>query len=98
MNEQRILKVLLSPHISEKSTLANTNNQYVFKVLKDATKPEVKAAVEKLFKVKVVSVQVVNQKPQKMRFGKIEGFKKAWKKAYVRLAEGSEIDFTGAQA
>jgi large subunit ribosomal protein L23 len=98
MNEQRILKVLLSPHISEKSTLANERNQYAFKVSTDATKPEIKAAVEKLFNVTVNSVQVVNNKPKKVRFGRIEGKRKAWKKAYVRVAEGSQIDFTGAQA
>lgn len=98
MNEQRILTVLLSPHISEKSTVANENNQYVFKVVKDATKPEIKQAVEKLFNVKVAAVQVVNLKPKKVRFKRTEGTRKAWKKAYVRLAVGSEIDFIGAQA
>ncbi len=98
MNEQRMLKVLLSPYISEKSTLANSKNQYVFKVAKDATKPEIKEAVEKLLKVNVVSVQIVNMKPIKVRFGRIEGVVKAWKKAYVRIAAGSEIDFTGIQA
>lgn len=98
MNEQRIMKVLLSPHISEKSTIASESNQYVFKVLRDATKPEIKQAVEKLFNVKVLSVNVVNSKPLKVRFGKTEGVRKAWKKAYVKLAAGSEIDFTGAQA
>lgn len=98
MNEQRILKILLSPLLSEKSTLANANNQYVFQVATDATKPEIKIAVEKLFAVKVMSVQVVNMKPKNVRFGRIEGKRKAWKKAYVRLAEGNEIDFTGAQA
>lgn len=97
MNEQKCLTVLLSPHLSEKSTAVNEQNQYVFKVQKAATKPEIKAAVEKLFNVKVKSVQVVNQKPRKTRFGKIEGTQKAWKKAYIRLNEGSEIDFTGAQ-
>ncbi|MBA2654462.1 MAG: 50S ribosomal protein L23 [Gammaproteobacteria bacterium] len=98
MNEQRILKVLLSPHISEKSTIANENNQYVFKVIKDSTKPEIKQAIEKLFNVKVVSVQVVNLKPKKVQFKRMEGTRKAWKKAYVRLADGSQIDFTGGQA
>lgn len=98
MNEQRLLVIILGPLVSEKSTAANSANQYVFKVKKDATKPEIKQAVEHLFNVKVVSVQVVNLKPQKVRFGKIEGMRKAWKKAYVRLAEGSNIDFTGAQA
>lgn len=98
MIEQRILKVLLSPIISEKSTLANEKNQYVFKVATDSTKPEIKMAVEKLFNVKVVSVQVVNIKPKNVRFGRIEGKRKAWKKAYVRLTADSEIDFTGAEA
>lgn len=98
MNEQKLLKVLLSPLLSEKSTAANAHNQYVFQVATDSTKPEIKAAVEKLFNVKVMSVQVVNHKPKNVRFGKIEGKRKAWKKAYVRLAEGHDIDFTGAQA
>jgi large subunit ribosomal protein L23 len=96
MNEQRLLKVLLSPHVSEKSTLVNQNNQYVFRVLKDATKTEIKQAVQKLFDVVVLSVQVVNMKPRNVRFGRIEGKSKAWKKAYVRLAEGHKIDFAGA--
>jgi large subunit ribosomal protein L23 len=98
MNEQRILQVLLSPYLSEKSTIANSVNQYVFKVTRDATKPEIKAAVKKLFNVNVVSVQVVNLKPKKVRFGRKEAMRKAWKKAYVRIAAGYEIDFTGAQA
>jgi large subunit ribosomal protein L23 len=97
MNEDRILKVLLSPYVSEKATVVNADNQYVFKVATDATKPEIKIAVEKLFNVKVVSVQVVNSKPKNVRFGRIEGKRKAWKKAYVRLAAGSELDFAGAQ-
>lgn len=98
MNEERLLKVLLSPHVSEKSTVASEKNQYVFKVARDAAKPEIKAAVEKLFNVKVESVQIVNLKPKKVRFGRIEGARKAWKKAYVKVAAGNEIDFTGAQA
>ncbi len=96
MNEQRILKVLLSPYISEKSTNAMENNQYAFKVAKDSTKPEIKAAVEKLFNVNVVSVQVVNFKPKKVKFGRIEGMRKAWKKAYVRLSTNDKINFSGA--
>jgi large subunit ribosomal protein L23 len=97
MNERRILSVLLSPHISEKATAMNENNQYAFKVCKTATKLEIKSAVEKLFNVKVESVRTVNYKPQKVRLGKIEGKHKAWKKAYVRVAAGGQIDFTGAQ-
>lgn len=96
MNEHRIMKILLSPLLSEKSTQANSHNQYVFQVAKDATKPEIKTAVEQLFNVKVLAVQVVNMKPRNVRFGRIEGKSKAWKKAYVRLAEGNNIDFTGA--
>jgi large subunit ribosomal protein L23 len=98
MNDLRIMKILLSPLISEKSTVANSNNQYVFKVATDSTKPEIKAAVEKLFNVQVVAVQVINIKPKNVKFGRIEGKRKAWKKAYVRIAQGQEIDFSGAQA
>lgn len=98
MNDQRIMKILLAPLLSEKSTEANSNNQYVFKVAKDATKPEIKRAVEKLFNTNVVAVQVVNIKPKKLKLGRIEGKSKAWKKAYVRVAQGQEIDFSGAQA
>jgi large subunit ribosomal protein L23 len=96
MNEERILKILVSPYISEKSTAANDRDQYVFKVMKNATKPEIKQAVEKLFDVKVISVQVINSKPKKVRVGRINGKQKAWKKAYIRIAAGSQIDFTGA--
>jgi large subunit ribosomal protein L23 len=97
MNEERILKILLSPYISEKSTAVNEKNQYVFKVVRNATKPEIKQAVEKLFDVKVVSVQVINAKPRKVRVGRINGIQKGWKKAYIRIAAGSQLDFTGAQ-
>lgn len=93
MNEERILKILLSPHISEKSSIVSDHNQYVFKVMKNATKPEIKKAVEKLFNVDVISVQVVNSKPKKVRFARVEGSRKAWKKAYVRVAAGKEINF-----
>ncbi len=97
MNEQRLLKVLLAPHISEKATVvADANRQFVFKVLPDANKDEIKAAVEKLFDVKVSAVQVSNVKGKQKRFGQISGRRASWKKAYVRLAEG-DIDFMGAQ-
>lgn len=98
MNEQRMLKVLLSSLISEKTTLLDKHNQYAFKVAKDATKSEIKEAVEKLFNVNVLAVQVINMKPKKVRFGKIAGKQKAWKKAYVRIASNDTISFIGAQA
>ncbi len=96
MNQQRLMKILLAPHVSEKSTTAaDRNNQHVFRVLKDATKKEVKHAVESLFNVKVDSVQVVNVAGKHKRFGAIVGRRPNWKKAYVRLAPGNDIDFMG---
>ncbi len=98
MNQERLLKVLVAPHVSEKSALAgDLANTVVFKVIKDATKKEVKGAVEKMFKVKVESVQVslVKGKVKRNRFG--ESRKPDWKKAYVRLAEGHDIDFALAE-
>lgn len=95
-HEEYLMKVLLAPRITEKSALVGINRQYVFKVLNDATKPEIKQAVELLFKVKVDAVQVSRVKSKVRRFGKIEGRRKAWKKAYVKLAEGHKIDLIGA--
>ncbi len=98
MNQERLMKVLLAPHVSEKSTMAaEMSNQVVFKVVPDATKAEVKKAVELLFDVKVDAVQVLNVKGKTKRTGKVEGRRKNWRKAYVCLAEGSEIDFLGAE-
>jgi large subunit ribosomal protein L23 len=98
MNQERLLTVLLGPHISEKGTfLAEKNNQVVFKVRRDAKKAEIRAAVELLFEVKVDGVQVVNQKGKSKRFGRYMGHRSDWKKAYVRLAEGHDIDFIGAE-
>lgn len=94
MNPERIYKVLLGPHISEKAAIsAETENQVVFKVLPGATKLEVKKAVEKLFNVKVASVQTLNVKGKVKRnkFGVVK--KPSWKKAYVRLEQGHDIDF-----
>jgi large subunit ribosomal protein L23 len=93
------MKVLLAPHVSEKSTvLAEADNQFVFKVVKDATKQEVKDAVELMFEVKVESVRVVNMKGKtKGRFQGRGGRRPDWKKAYVALAEGQDIDFLGAE-
>ena len=96
MNQERLMKVLLSPIISEKSTaIAERNNHVAFRVLQDATKPEIKAAVELMFKVQVISVRVLNQKGKAKRFGRTEGRRRNVRKAYVCLAQGQEINFGG---
>lgn len=96
MNEERLTKVLLAPIITEKSAgLADANNQFAFRVLSDASKPEIKAAVEKLFEVEVANVQVANMKGKQKRFGAIQGRRSDWKKAYVTLKPGHDIDFMG---
>ena len=98
MNEARLMKVLLAPHVSEKSaTVADTSNQVVFRVIKDATKPEIKGAVELLFDVKVQSVTVANVKGKTKRFGAARGRRSDWKKAHVTLKNGYEIDFLGSE-
>jgi large subunit ribosomal protein L23 len=103
MDKDRLMKVLLSPQVSEKSTfVGEKNNQYVFRVAADATKPEIKAAVELLFstkdkKVDVTSVQVLNVRGKEKRFGRFTGRRRSWKKAYVRLAQGQEINFQVAE-
>jgi large subunit ribosomal protein L23 len=94
MNPERIYKVLLGPHISEKATIvADNSEQVVFRVASDATKPEIKAAVEQLFNVKVEGVNVLNSKGKTKRTARGMGKRSDVRKAYVRLAEGSEIDF-----
>jgi large subunit ribosomal protein L23 len=94
MNPERIYKVLLGPHISEKATIvAEGSEQVVFRVAKDATKPEIKQAVEELFNVKVAGVNVLNIKGKTKRTMRGMGKRNDVRKAYVRLAEGSEIDF-----
>ena len=99
INEERLLKVLLAPNISEKATLsAEANNTIVFKVATDAKKAEIKAAVEQLFDVKVEGVRTLNVKGKQKRTGARMGRRNDWKKAYVTLAEGSDIDFVGAEA
>jgi large subunit ribosomal protein L23 len=99
ISEERLLKVLLAPNISEKATLsAEVNNTVVFKVATSATKAEIKAAVEKLFEVKVDGVRTLNVKGKAKRTGMRMGRRSDWKKAYVTLAEGSDIDFVGAEA
>jgi len=98
MNQERVYKVIQGPHISEKTAIAaDEGNQFVFKVAVDATKLEVKKAVEQLFKVEVNDVRVLNVKGKKKRnrFGEVS--KPSWKKAYVRLAEGHDIDFAVAE-
>ena len=98
MNQERIYKVLLGPLVSEKATMtAELNNQVVFKVSSDATKPEIKAAVEKLFEVSVDGIRTLNVKGKVKRTGARTGRRNDWKKAYVTLSEGSEIDFVGAE-
>ena len=94
LNPQRLMQVLSAPVISEKATLvAEKRNQVVFRVLRDATKPEIKAAVELLFKVEVESVQTANVKGKVKRFKGATGRRKGWKKAFVSLKPGQEINF-----
>ena len=97
-NADQLMTVVLAPVVSEKSTLvADRNRQYVFRVADGATKPEIKAAVELMFKIKVDSVTVSNVKGKKRRFGRVEGRRRNWKKAYVRLAAGQEINFAATE-
>ena len=99
MNQERLMQVLLAPQISEKATyIADKFEQGVFRVASDATKPEVKAAVELLFKVSVESVQIANVKGKQKRFGRYMGSRKNWKKAYVSLMPGQEINFVDGGA
>jgi large subunit ribosomal protein L23 len=98
-DEGRLAQVLVEPIISEKATsVAEENNQVLFKVLRNATKPEIKAAVELMFKVEVESVQVVNQKGKVKRFGRSTGRRDHIKKAYVSLKAGQELNFSGEAA
>lgn len=98
MNQERIFKVLLGPHISEKATIvAEGSQQVVFRVTKDATKPEIKEAVEQLFDVKVKGVNIVNVKGKTKRTARGLGKRSDVRKAYVCLADGSEIDFLGGE-
>lgn len=98
MNQERLFQVLVGPHVSEKAALvADANNQYVFKVAVDATKSEIKKSVEQLFKVKVNNVNTlkVKGKVKRNRYG--FSTKPTWKKAYVRLEQGQDIDFAVAE-
>ena len=94
MNQERLMQVLLAPQISEKATyVADKYEQVIFRVASDAPKPEIKAAVELLFKVEVEGVQVANVKGKVKRFKGATGRRKGWKKAYVSLKPGQEINF-----
>ena len=96
MSTERLMTVLIGPHLSEKSTrVGEKHNQVVFRVRRDATKAEIRAAVEAMFEVEVDRVQVVNQQGKQKRFGRTMGKRVDWKKAYVSLAEGHDLDFLG---
>jgi large subunit ribosomal protein L23 len=93
-NQERLMQVLIAPQVSEKSTfVGEKNNQFVFRVLQDATKPEIKAAVELMFKVEVNRVQTANTKGKEKRFGRFVGRRRNWKKAFVSLKPGQELNF-----
>lgn len=95
MSKERLMKVLLSPLVSEKSAMAaDEARQFTFKVTTDATKPEIAQAVELLFDVEVEKVQTINVNGKRKRFGQLNGKRKNWKKAMVRLKEGQDIDFS----
>ena len=98
-DEGRLAQILVAPIISEKATrVGEKSNQVLFKVLRNATKPEIKAAVELMFKVEVASVSTVNQKGKAKRFGKTVGRRDHVKKAYVALRPGQELNFSGEAA
>ena len=97
-NAEQLMNVVLAPVVSEKSTfVADQNRQYVFRVSDDATKPQIKAAIELMFKTKVDDVTVLNVRGKERRFGRLSGRRRSWKKAYVRLAEGQEINFAATE-
>ena len=96
-HQERLMTVIRGPHVSEKSHVAAENNQVVFKVRTDATKTEIKQAVELLFEVEVANVNVIKYHGKIKRFGRNSGRRAAWKKAYVTLAEGSSLDFLSAE-
>ncbi len=94
MNREQLMSVLIAPHVTEKTSLGMQNhNQYTFRVRRDATKTDIKQAVELMFEVKVSGVQVVNEPGKKRRFGKTHGRTQDWKKAYVSLVQGQAIDY-----
>lgn len=99
MSQERLLKIILAPHVSEKTTESSDSaNQFVFRVASNATKKEIKSAVELLFEVKVDAVNVMNVKGKaKGRSGAGKGKRPDWKKAYVKLEKGFDIDYMGAE-
>ncbi len=98
MKEERLLQVILAPVISEKATmLADKSEQVIFRVATTATKPEIKAAVELLFKVQVKAVNVLNVKGKSKRFGRFNGTRASWKKAFVCLQPGQELNFAAGE-
>jgi large subunit ribosomal protein L23 len=94
VNREQLMSVLIAPHVTEKTSLAMQNhNQYTFRVRRDATKTDIRKAVELMFAVKVAGVQVVNEPGKQRRFGRIAGRTQDWKKAYVSLTPGQTIDY-----
>ena len=94
MNREQLMSVLIAPHVTEKTSLAMQNhNQYTFRVRRDATKTDIRKAVELMFEVKVAGVQVVNETGKTRRFGRVAGRTQDWKKAYVSLVSGQSIDY-----
>jgi large subunit ribosomal protein L23 len=99
MNDDKLFQVILAPHVSEKSSrIADKHRQIVLQVRPDASKPVIKRAVEKMFNVQVDSVTVTNVKGKSKRTARTAGRRQDWKKAYVRLKPGQDIDFLGQQA
>lgn len=98
VNKERLYKIIHAPRVTEKSSMvAETANQVVFEVAKDANKAEIKQAVEGLFKVEVKHVRIANVKGKKRLFKQTQGKRKDWKKAYVSLKEGYDINFAGKE-
>ena len=94
MNREQLMNVLIAPHVTEKTSLAMQNhNQYTFRVRRDASKTDIRKAVELMFEVKVAGVQVVNEPGKARRFGRFAGHTQDWKKAYVSLEPGQTIDY-----
>jgi large subunit ribosomal protein L23 len=94
VNREQLMSVLIAPHVTEKTSLAMQNhNQYTFRVRRDATKTDIRKAIELMFDVKVAGVQVVNEPGKERRFGRTTGRTQDWKKAYVSLAAGQTIDY-----
>lgn len=98
MNEARLTRIILGPHVSEKATrLAENNRQICFRVRPDANKGEIAQAVERLFEVEVASVTTLNQSGKSRSMGRIQGRRSGWKKAYVTLKPGHDVDFAGPE-